>query len=103
MTIKEILNRFVKKDEVMEQAEKEERARRVLERRSKTPNEREVEYRLEQKRQLQINEMLRQMKDEERKGMLKSEMTSKNNMFHGQGNDILKQQNIFKGGNVFLR
>ena len=103
MTIKEIFQKFVKKDEVMEQTEKEDRARRIIDKRSKTPNEREVEYRLEQQRQQQINEMLKQMKDEERKGMLRSELMNKHNLFAGQGNDILKQKTIFKGGNVFLR
>ncbi len=103
MTIKEIFQKFVKKDEVMEQAEREDKAIRTIERRSKTPNEREVEFRLEQKRQEQINEMLKQMKDEERKGMLKSELMNTHNVFAGQGNDMLKQKTIFKGGSYLLK
>jgi len=104
MTIKDIFQKFLGKDKEMAKAEKEEQIRTIIEKKRKTPNERELEFRLERKRQEMINQQLRQMKDEERKGMLKSPLMNKENMFRGQGNNILKQENIFgHGGNLFLR
>ena len=95
MAIKDIFNKLFKKDEQLEMMEREDRARTIIEKKKKTPNERELEWRLEKQRQQMIDAKLRQMKDEERKGMLKSELMSKENMFVNQGNDILKAPNIF--------
>jgi hypothetical protein len=102
MTIKDIFQKFLGKDKEMAKAEKEEHIRTIIEKKRKTPNERELEFRLEKKRQQMINEQLRQMKDEERKDMLKSPLMNKENMFRGQGNDMLKQETIFKGGSMFF-
>ena len=104
MTIKEIFSKFLGKDKDMHKAEKEERIKQIIEKKKKTPNERELEKRMEEQRQHIINDKLKQMKDQERSGMLKSNLMSKENMFAGQGNDILKQENIFgSGDNLFLR
>ncbi|GAG28064.1 unnamed protein product, partial [marine sediment metagenome] len=61
MAIKEIFQKFLGKDKEMSKAEKEESIRKVIEKRRKTPNERELEHRLEGKRQEMINEQLRKM------------------------------------------
>lgn len=103
MAIKDIFQKFLGKDKEMAKAEKEEQIKKIIEKKRKSPNERELEFRLEKKRQQMIDEQLRQMKDEERRGILKSPLMNKENMFTGQGNDILKQENIFgHGGNLFF-
>lgn len=106
MALKDILQKFGKRDSQFKQAEREEAIRDTLEKRKKTPNERDLERRMEEKRQEQINIKLQRMKDEERRGMLKSKMMSTENMFtKPEGRNLLKQQSMFKetrGSNLFF-
>ena len=106
MAIADILKKFGKRDSQFREAQRHQEIMDTLEKRKKTPNERDLERRIEEKRQEQINARLRQMKDEERRGMLKSKMMSTENMFNKEeGRNILKQQTMFKedrGSNLFF-
>jgi len=55
MTIKELLQKFGKRDSQFKDAQREEEIRETIEKRKKTPNERDLERRMEEKRQQQIN------------------------------------------------
>lgn len=106
MAIKDILDKWGKRDSQFKQAQRDQEIIDTLAKRKKTPNERDLERRLEEKRQEQINIQLQKMKDEERTGMLKSKMMSKENMFNKEeGRNILKQESMFKevrGSNLFF-
>jgi len=106
MGLKDILSKWGKSDGHFKQAQREQQIIDTLEKRKKTPNERDLERRLEEQRQKQINSQLQKMKDDEQSGMLKSEMMSKENMFtKEEGRNILKQQTMFKdgrGSNLFF-
>lgn len=106
MSIGDILNKFGKRDSQFKQAQRDQEIMDTLEKRKKSPNERDLERRLEEKRQQQINIELQRMKDEETRGMLKSKMMSTENMFNKEeGRNILKQQTMFKesgGSNLFF-
>ena len=106
MTIQDILQKFGKRDSQFKQAQRQQEIIDKLSKRKKTAVEREVDFRLEEKRQVELKIQLQQMKDDERKGMLKSEMMSKENMFNKEeGRNILKNQTMFKerrGSNLFF-
>ena len=106
MGIKDILDKFGKRDSQFKQAQRDQEIMDTLAKRKKTPNERDLERRLEEKRQQQITIQLQKMKDEERSGMLKSKMMSKENMFNKEeGRNILKQKSLFgneRGSNLFF-
>ncbi|KKN14982.1 hypothetical protein LCGC14_0990620 [marine sediment metagenome] len=106
MTIKEILAKFGKRDKQFQTAQKEEEIRAKIEKRKLTPNERDLNRRLEEKRQEEINEHLKRLKDEERSGMLKSKMMDTENMFNKEeGSNMLRQKSIFniqKSSNSFF-
>ncbi len=106
MGIQDILNKFGKRDSQFKQAQRDQEIMDTLAKRKKTPNERDLERRLEEKRQEQITIELRKMQDEERKGILKSKMMTKENMFNKEeGRNILKQKSMFgegRGSNLFF-
>ena len=106
MTIKEILEKFGKRDKGFKNAQREEEIKEKIEKRKLTPNERDLNRRLEEKRQEGINEHLKRLKDEERSGMLKSKMMDRENMFNNEeGRNMLKQEKIFhiqKSSNSFF-
>jgi len=106
MSLKSLIEKFGKRDKQFKQAQREEEIRDTLEKRKKTANERDLERRMEEKRQEQINIKLQKFKDEEKGILLKSNMMSKENMFNSEeGSNMLKQRNVFevkRGSNLFF-
>jgi hypothetical protein len=94
MALKDMLKRVLGRDREAMAMEREEKLRRNLEQRGKSPEERDLERYLEKERQEMIKEELKKRRDREPNLLSRSEMMDKSNNFKEESN-ILHTKNIF--------
>lgn len=85
----------------LKDAEQDMKIQKILTERQKSSNERDLENRLERKRQERIKEELDKLRKEDTKELWKSKnsvLKSQKNILSG-GRSILKERNIFKNKN----
>ena len=84
MAFKDFLKRSLAKDDEFKELQKQDRMQTILEERKKGANERELERFVEEERQKNIKENLEEFRKKRQEEFM-------------HGNNILNQENIFKG------